>query len=171
GEPLVDVGAGDRDGIVAHDVTFGAPPAHQRVEALGLWAGRRGAVPVAGVARFGHRSSCRSGGNRLDAGLSAAGSVRWGEVPGSVGQPAAAFLTSSPNRTRGRRVEAPRRPGPPPGAPPRRCRGSAAPPGGAAAATPCRPRPAWRGGAARPPPAASPRLGKPGRRPGGDPPE
>jgi hypothetical protein len=32
-EPLVDVGAGDRDRRIAHDVTLGAPPAHQRTEA------------------------------------------------------------------------------------------------------------------------------------------
>jgi hypothetical protein len=40
GEPLVAVGAGDRDRRIAHDVTLGAPPAHQGPQALDLRAGR-----------------------------------------------------------------------------------------------------------------------------------
>jgi hypothetical protein len=54
GEPLV--GAGDRDRILAHDVTLRPPPAHQGTQALDLRAGRRSAVGEAGAARFDHRS-------------------------------------------------------------------------------------------------------------------
>ena len=39
-EPFVDVGSGDRDWNLAHDVALGPPSAHQCAEALDLWAGR-----------------------------------------------------------------------------------------------------------------------------------
>src|SRR4029453_11391452 len=59
GKPLVAVGAGDRDRLVAHNAAFGPPSAHQGTQAPCLRTGRRSAAGEAGLARFGHGSSSK----------------------------------------------------------------------------------------------------------------